>query len=114
MRRTTEYATEYKNGNVVINVKDVDMLETIRNDWVYAISEIIYWLDMYFIGGPHYFGNDCGYYTLYNVQTEKIFRLFDRDIEKIKQGKATRLYAYDPDEDDKIEIARFLGEEVAV
>lgn len=100
MLRTTAYCKEYKNGNITIKIPAAE-LEQFKRDPVFELSEMIYWLDCYFIGETFCISNYDTAHMIYNCYSDLVYIFPWGELERLEQGKTVRLYARVPDSDDR-------------
>lgn len=104
MLRKTEYCTEYKNGNLTVKY-DADKIADAVKDPVLTISDVLSWIDCYFIGETYCLSNFEMGHTIYNLYSDLIYIFPFRALEDLEAGKTIRLYARTPDENDREIIA---------
>lgn len=102
---------EFKNGNINIKLS-ADGIETIKSGKesdLFIISELLFWVDTYFVGDQFCLSNyDMGV-MLYNNNIDKCYIMSFSDIEKILlKGHTLKLYSYEPSEDDRQTIEYYL------
>lgn len=107
---------EFNNGN--INLKFYpDSIETMNGaggyDQIEALSWLLDSLDCYLVGEGFCLSNfDMGV-LIYNAYIDKCYILSFADVdEKMMQGQTLKLYAFEPSEDDREEIANYCGFDV--
>lgn len=100
MRRKTDYCKEYKNGNITIKY-DSDKIQESRRDNVLTISDVLSWIDCYFIGETYCLSNYETGHTVYNAYSDLVYVFPWRYLEDLENGKAVRMYARRPDEADR-------------
>lgn len=100
MLRKTEYCTEYKNGNLTIKY-DADKIADAVKDPVLTISDVLSWIDCYFIGETYCLSNFETGHTIYNLYSDLIYIFPWRALDDLQNGKTIRLYARQPDENDR-------------
>ncbi len=100
MKRYSDYCKEYKNGNITVKL-DKTAIEDMKKDETLIISDILSWLDCYFIGETYCLNNWETGHTLYNVYSDLVYIFPWRYLETLKAGKTVRLYARKPDENDR-------------
>lgn len=94
-------AKEYKNGNITIQF-DRDTLKELKPDYeIETLSNIIYWLDLYFIGESFCLSNWEMGHLIYNAYSDLIYIFPWSLLEDLKNGKRIRIYARKPDESDR-------------
>lgn len=100
MLRKSDYCKEYKNGNITVKY-DRDMIQASKKDQTLTISDVLSWIDCYFIGETYCLSNYETGHTLYNVYSDLIYVFPWRYLEDLENGKTIRLYARRPDETDR-------------
>ena len=100
MLRKSDYCKEYKNGNITIKY-DGDMIQASKKDDVLTISDVLSWIDCYFIGETYCLSNYETGHTIYNVYSDLVYIFPWRFLEDLEAGKTIRLYARRPDENDR-------------
>lgn len=100
MLRKSDYCTEYKNGNITVKL-DQAAIKDMKKDEMLYISEMLSWLDCYFIGETYCLNNWETGHTVYNLYSDLVYIFPWRYIEDLKHGKTIRLYAMKPDETDR-------------
>ena len=100
MLRSTDYCKEYKNGNITIKY-DLETIKEARKDETLIISDVLSWLDCYFIGDTYCLSNYETGHTLYNLHSDLIYIFLWRYLDDLMNGKTVRLYARKPDEYDR-------------
>lgn len=100
MLRKTEYCTEYKNGNLTIKY-DADKIADALRDPILTISSVLEWVDCYFIGESYCLSNFETGHTIYNLYSDVIYIFPWCFLEDLEAGKTIRLYARQPDENDR-------------
>ena len=97
---------EYKNGNITIKF-DRDTIEEAKKDDVLTLSEVLSWIDCYFIGETYCLSNFAMGHTIYNAYSDLVY-VFDWNLlAMLKAGEMVKLYARKPDEADR----EILGKE---
>ena len=100
MLRSSHGCKEYKNGNLTIKF-DADDLEAAQKDDVLILSDMLSWVDCYFIGETYCLSNYTIGHTIYNSYSDLCY-VFDWNLlEALKAGEMVRLYARRPDEADR-------------
>lgn len=94
----------FKNGN--INVKlDADTIARWRKGLLHAMETLLNELenvDTYMIGEEFNLGNSAVGITVYSYYADKCYTVnLDSDLDTILDGKTLKLYARDPDENDR-------------
>ena len=107
MFRSVECCKEYKNGNITIKYNK-ERIEDAKKDDVLTISDVLSWLDCYFIGETYCLNNYETGRTVYNYYSDLIYVFPWRYMEELEKGKAVKLYARKPDEIDREIIEREL------
>ena len=107
MFRSVECCKEYKNGNITIKYNK-ERIEDAKKDDVLTISDVLSWLDCYFIGETYCLNNYETGHTVYNYYSDLIYVFPWRYMEELEKGKAVKLYARKPDEIDREIIEREL------
>lgn len=100
MLRKSDYCKEYKNGNITVKY-DRDKIQESKKDNVLTISDVLNWIDCYFIGETYCLSNYETGHTLYNAYSDLIYIFPWRYLEDLENGKTIRLYARRPDETDR-------------
>lgn len=100
MLRKTDYCKEYKNGNITVKY-DRDMIQASKKDQTLTISDVLSWIDCYFIGETYCLSNYETGHTLYNAYSDLVYIFPWRYLEDLEKGKTIRLYAHRPDESDR-------------
>lgn len=100
MLRKTDHCTEYKNGNITVKY-DRDTIRASKKDDVLTISDVLSWIDCYFIGETYCLSNYETGQTVYNCYSDLIYIFPWRYLEDLENGKMVRLYARRPDETDR-------------
>ena len=100
MLRKSDYCKEYKNGNITVKY-DRDMIQASKKDQTLTISDVLSWIDCYFIGETYCLSNYETGHTLYNAYSDLIYVFPWRYLEDLENGKTIRLYARRPDETDR-------------
>ena len=100
MLRKSDYCKEYKNGNITVKY-DRDMIQASKKDQILTISDVLSWIDCYFIGETYCLSNYETGHTLYNAYSDLIYVFPWRYLEDLENGKTIRLYACRPDETDR-------------
>lgn len=100
MLRKSDYCKEYKNGNITIKYNS-DMIQASKKDDVLTISDVLSWIDCYFIGETYCLSNYETGHTIYNVYSDLVYIFPWRFLEDLEAGKTIRLYARRPDENDR-------------
>lgn len=104
MLRQTHHCTEYKNGNITIRY-GADTIADAKKDPILVLSEVISWIDCYFIGETYCLSNYETGHTIYNAYSDLVYVFPWRALEDLEAGKTVRLYARKPDETDREIIA---------
>lgn len=107
MFRSVECCKEYKNGNITIKYNK-ERIEDAKKDDVLTISDVLSWLDCYFIGETYCLNNYETGHTVYNCYSDLIYVFPWQYMEELEKGKAVKLYARKPDEIDREIIEREL------
>lgn len=110
MLRKSDYCKEYKNGNITVKY-DADMIQASKEDNVLTIISVLSWIDCYFIGETYCLSNYETGHTLYNVYSDLVYIFPWRCLDDLEAGKTIRLYAMQPDENDREQINEEFGEE---
>ena len=100
MLRKSDYCKEYKNGNVTVKY-DRDIIQASKKDQTLTISDVLSWIDCYFIGETYCLSNYETGHTIYNCYSDLIYVFPWRYLEDLENGKTIRLYARRPDETDR-------------
>ena len=100
MLRKSDYCKEYKNGNITVKY-DRDKIQESKKDNVLTISDVLSWIDCYFIGETYCLSNYETGHTIYNCYSDLIYVFPWRYLEDLENGKTIRLYARRPDETDR-------------
>lgn len=100
MLRKSDYCKEYKNGNITVKY-DRDKIQESKKDDVLTISDVLSWIDCYFIGETYCLSNYETGHTIYNAYSDLIYVFPWRYLEDLENGKTIRLYARRPDETDR-------------
>lgn len=100
MRRKTDYCEEYKNGNIAIKY-DCDKIQESKRDNILTISDVLSWIDCYFIGETYCLSNYETGHTVYNAYSDLVYVFPWRYLEDLENGKTVRMYARRPDEADR-------------
>ena len=100
MLRKSDYCKEYKNGNITIKY-DADTIDAARRDPVLTVSDVLSWIDCYFIGETYCLSNYETGHTIYNAYSDLVYIFPWRCLEDLERGKTVRLYARRPDETDR-------------
>ena len=100
MLRKSDYCKEYKNGNITVKY-DRDMIQASKKDQTLTISDVLSWIDCYFIGETYCLSNYETGHTLYNAYSDLIYVFPWRYLEDLENGKTIRLYARRPDKTDR-------------
>lgn len=102
-------ATRFKNGNINVRFDRSD-LEDIRAGHVSDLEVLLVSLDAvdtYAVGEEYCLGNSAMGRTFYSAYSGKVFRFNMADIGRLRAGKTVKLYASDPDADDRELIEEF-------
>lgn len=100
MLRKSDYCKEYKNGNITIKY-DSDMIQKSKQDSVLTIIDVLWWIDCNFIGETYCLSNYETGHTLYNAYSDLVYIFPWRYLEDLEAGKTIRLYAMQPNENDR-------------
>ena len=100
MLRKSDYCTVYKNGNITIRY-DADTIADSKRDPVLIISDVLSWIDCYFIGETYCLSNYETGHTIYNAYSDLVYIFPLRALEDLEAGKTVRLYARQPDETNR-------------
>lgn len=100
MLQNTEYCKEFKNGNITIKYSAEKIKES-KRDSVLTISDVLSWLDCYFIGETYCLSNYETGHTIYNYYSDTVYVFPWRFIDALERGETVRLYAQRPDETDR-------------
>lgn len=101
MLRKTDYCKEYKNGNITVRYDRDKIQESKKKDNVLTISDVLSWIDCYFIGETYCLSNYETGHTLYNAYSDLVYIFPWRCLDDLEAGKTIRLYARRPDETDR-------------
>lgn len=110
MLRQTDFCREYKNGDITIKLSR-DAIAEMKEDEILYISDLLFGLDCYFIGESYCLNNWEMGHTLYNAYSNKVYIFPWACLDDLKEGKTVRLYAREPEEDDREVLAREWGME---
>lgn len=109
MYRKQDNCIEFKNHN--INIKfDPETIEKATRDFYGVLSEVLFWLDCYFVGDVISLGNWDAGYNIYNTHSNRFYTISGGDIENLKAGKSIKLFARVPDNYDNEILQDFFGE----
>ena len=100
MLRSSDYCKEFKNGNISIKL-DKFAIDEMEKDSLYYISDLLDWLDCYFIGEDYCLSNYETGHTLYNCHSDLVYIFHWCYLDQLKEGKTVRLYARKPDAADR-------------
>lgn len=100
MLRKNDYCKEYKNGSITIKY-DTATTAAAKRDPVLVVSDVLSWIDCYFIGETYCLSNFETGHTIYNAYSDLVYIFPWRCLEDLEKGKTVRLYARRPDETDR-------------
>ena len=100
MCRGNYFVKEFNNGNLSIRFDD-ELRELARRDDVLALASALDSVDCVFIGESFCLSNFEMGHMIYNFYSDKCYTFRWSELENLKMGLAVRLYAYDPDDDDR-------------
>ena len=103
MLRSSDYCKEYKNGNITIKY-DAETIQRSKDDDVLTISDVLSWIDCYFIGETYCLSNFETGHTVYSLYSDLVYVFPWRYLEDLENGKTVRLYASKPDDYDRERI----------
>jgi hypothetical protein len=110
MLRKSDYCKVYKNGNITVKY-DRDKIQESKKDPVLTIVDVLWWIDCNFIGETYCLSNYETGHTVYNAYSDLVYIFPWRYLEDLEAGKTVRLYAMQPDENDREKINEELGME---
>lgn len=100
MLRYNNYCREYKNGNITIRL-DKDIIQEMQKDEILVLSDVLSWMDCYFVGETFCLSNwECGH-LLYNAYSDLCYIFPWSCLDQLKDGKTVRLYAREISDDER-------------
>lgn len=100
IKRESENIIELKNGNLIIKYSP-DSIKESKRDQLLFLSDVLSWLDCYFIGETYCLNNYEMGHTIYNLYSDLVYIFPWSDLEELEKGKCITLFAATPDETDR-------------
>ena len=111
MKNRFDEAIRFKNGNINIRFykETIDDIKANKFSDIDCLSFALEKVDCYFVGKEFCISNyDMGI-LIYSVYSDKAFILAFSELEKLIAGKTLKLYAHNPDNEEREQIQYYLG-----